>query len=85
MNDHEIVQLLADEIAAKDDVMELVVRPVSAFQLAGLIQLALRHPHVSPEIRTTGEHLLGGVRHFFADCPTVLEVIRRGDDPHHDR
>ena len=64
--------------------MELVCQPITVFQLTGLLQLALRHPGVTPELRETGTRFLAAVREYFADCPAVLDVVRRGDDPAED-
>jgi hypothetical protein len=87
MNDDQIARTMAEEIAdlvIKGRPMELVCHPLTVFQLTGLIQLALRHPGVTPELRETAERFLVGVREYFADCPTVLAVVRRGDDPAED-
>ena len=86
MTDEQIAEHLAVEILDKaDHPMEIAFHPMSVFQLTGLVQLALRHPNVSPELRETAERFLAGVREYFADCPTVLDVVRRGDDPAEDR
>jgi|SRR5579864_4831180 len=80
-----ITDAMARELRAKANDMEVVFQPVSVFQLAGLVQLALRHPDVGGSLRETAERFLSGVRAYFADCPTVLDVVRRGDDPAEDR
>jgi hypothetical protein len=86
MTEEQIAERLAVEIIEKAPTpMEIVLHPMSAFQLTGLLQLALRHPDVSPELRETAERFLAGVREYFADCPAVLDVVRRGDDPAEDR
>jgi hypothetical protein len=82
--DASIVAQMAEEIQAKG-VIELHLTAPSAFQLAALLQLALRHPGPSADLRRTGEMFVGHVRAFFADCPATLEIIRRGDDPREDR
>jgi len=64
--------------------LELVVDAAAVVELAGLIQLALRHPGVSAGPRKTAALFLSGVRAYFADCPAVLSVVRRGDDPSED-
>jgi|SRR5215831_18886509 len=83
--DDALLLEVASELAARDQMMQLTLRPVSVFELAALIQLALRHPGVSDSVRKAGETFLIGARAYFAACPAVLEVIRRGDDPAHDR
>jgi hypothetical protein len=59
--------------------MELLLQPASAFQLASLLQLALRHPEVPATLRAVAARYLAGVRGYFADCPAILEALRRGD------
>ena len=78
-----LVAAMAAELAAKDGYLDVVLRPLSALQLAGLIQLALRHPHAAAseghaQIAST---VLAAVRAYFADAPAILEVLRRGDEP----
>ncbi|HEY6360134.1 MAG TPA: hypothetical protein VIX63_03480 [Vicinamibacterales bacterium] len=80
-----ITAAMTREILEKHTNMELVLRPGAVFQLTALIQLALRHPGVTPDLRVTGERFLAGVREYFGDCPTVLDIVRRGDDPGEDR
>jgi hypothetical protein len=81
----EIAEAMAREITQKtNDPMEIVAQPMTVFQLTGLLQLALRHPGVSSELRETAARFLGAAREYFADCPTILDVIRRGDNPRED-
>lgn len=85
-DDAETLRRLVEELHRKDGhVMELVLRPESVFQLTALVQLACRHPGVTGPMRETSDRFLAGVREYFADCPTVLEVVRRGDDSAEDR
>lgn len=80
------IVLMVDELARKAlSPMELTLRPISVFQLTALVQVAMRHPGVSDSLRETVEMFLAGARDYFADCPTVLDVVRRGDDPAEDR
>ena len=81
MADEVTVAELARELKKKAAELEIVLTPATVFQLTGLVQLALRHPGVSGNVRETAARFLAGVRAYFADCPAVLEVIRRGDDP----
>jgi hypothetical protein len=85
MTDEEIINQMADEILRKPEPMEIVFEPGSVMQLSGLVQLALRHPDLPRESRAMGEGFLAGVREYFADSPTVLDVIFRGEDPNEDR
>jgi hypothetical protein len=80
-----LLEGLLSELAARESPITVVLRPTSAFQLAALLQLACRHPGVTGPMRETADRLLAGVRDYFIDCPTVLEVVRRGDDPDEDR
>jgi hypothetical protein len=85
MTDEETIDRMIEEITAKRGPMEIVFQPASVLKLTGLVQLALRHPELPRESRAMGEGFLAGVREYFADSPTVLGVIRRGDDPNEDR
>lgn len=88
MTDDEITQRLASEMAEKGNhVMELVLQPVSVFQLVAALQLARRHPQFADQetVADTAERFIAAARDYFADCPTVLDVMRRGDDPTEDR
>lgn len=82
--DPTIVVTMAWEILRKDRPMEMVFQPQSIFQLVGLIQLALRHPDLSDELLAVGARFVQAAREYFADCPTVLDVIERGEDPRQD-
>jgi hypothetical protein len=81
-----LVEVLREMSIKQTHTLELSLRALSVLQLTGLIQLALRHPGISARAasRTTGERFLEGARAFFAECPAVLEVIQRGDDPNQD-
>ena len=83
--DDEIIQEMARELAAKTEPMQIVMRAFTVMQLTGLVQLACRHSAVSREHRAVAALFLDNVRAYFADCPTMLEVMRRGDDPAQDR
>lgn len=76
--------LLVAELTGKQEPMELVLQPGTVFQVTALVQLACRHPEVTDAMRASAERLLVAVREYFADCPTVLDVVRRGDDPRED-
>ncbi len=78
------VMAMVEEIAGKAETMDVSFKPLTAMQLTGLLQLALRHPGVSRDLRATAEHFLSAAREYLADCPEVLAVIRRGDDPAND-
>jgi hypothetical protein len=85
MTEDALAARLAIELAGKTAHLELVLQPASVFRLTGLVQLACRHPGVSEDVRVFAGKLLANVRDYFADCPTALELVRRGDDPSEDR
>jgi hypothetical protein len=84
--DADLLAAMVEEMKTHEAPIELVLRPLSALHLAGLLQLALRHPGTTAMVahtqiaRTVIEH----VRAYFADAPATLEVLRRGDDPEYD-
>jgi hypothetical protein len=83
----QIIANLTAEILDLEEVGEAMViafRPVTAFQHAGLVQLALRHPELQENNREAAIRFLTAVREYFADCPAVLDVLDRGDDPSQD-
>jgi hypothetical protein len=84
--DHATVQALIAEISKCETPMEIALHPLSAFQLAGLVQLALRHPGVSDHNARTGRAFVELVRSFFTtiDAPAIVDVLDRGDDPTED-
>lgn len=85
-DDAAIAQAIAHEIWSKTPApMELVLRPHTVFALVALLQLATRHPGPTDDIRAAADRFIAAAREYFADCPTVLEVIRRGDDPAEDQ
>jgi len=83
--DDEIAAALAAEMERKTTPMEVVYHPATVFQLTGLLQLALRHPHVQATVGDAARRFIDGARQYFADSPTVLDVIEKGDDPAQDR
>jgi hypothetical protein len=63
------------------DFMPVMFKPQTVFALVSVMQLALRHPAMgileSPH--EAAERFIDAAREYFADCPHVLEMIRRGD------
>ena len=82
--DPAVVAKLVDEITATGP-MQGSISSFGLFQLVGIVQLALRHPRLSADVRRAGVTFVEHARAHFAGCPTVLDVIRRGDDPTEDR
>jgi len=84
-DDAAIADTMAVEILSKAETpMEIAFHPLTVLQLTGLIQLACRHPDLSVEHHATAERWVRAAQQYFADAPTVLDVIRRGDDPAED-
>jgi hypothetical protein len=85
-DDASLIKQMALEIARKGPhAMELVLRPESVLQLVALVQLAQRHPTLPATHHAFADRVLTAAREYFAECPGVLEAIRRGDDPAEDR
>jgi len=85
--DAQLLACMAAEILAlneEGEPMVIALQPLSAVQLAGLIQLALRHDGVTDTLREIATRFVDSVREYFAESPATLEVLRRGDDPSHD-
>lgn len=83
MTENEITQAMVREMATKGG-LEFHFSPASTLRAVALMQLAARHPHLDESHRLFVRTFIEHVRAYFADCPTVLEVIRRGDDPRQD-
>lgn len=82
VDDADLLARVADEIGTKHErghVLALTLRPSTAFDLAGLIQLALRHPGLGVRLQQQGAQLVGAVRTFYGDSPGVLAVLAAGD------
>jgi hypothetical protein len=88
MTDDELIEALAEELAETGDLV-MTLSPAHAFGLAGIIQLAMRHPQLPAHVRETAIAILRTIRTHFGTGPAVraavLEVLRRGDDPGEDR
>jgi len=80
-------QLAVEMLRAAPQPMELVLRPHTAFQLAGLVQLALRHPDISGDVRQAGVTFVAAVREYFTvvDAKACVAVLDKGSDPAQDR
>ena len=69
------------EAVAAERGLAVDLEPASLLAMVGLVQLGLRHPSVPPFAREIGSKFVEGARDWFHECPTVLAVIARGDDP----
>jgi hypothetical protein len=81
--------LLRDAMAIANEMRRLApceigFKPDSMLRLVGLLQLTLRHPNIGKSHREFVQSFIAHARAYFADCPAVLDVIRRGDDPRND-
>lgn len=74
----QIVKELAAELEHKAP-MSVAFYPHAMFQIAGLLQLALRHPSLGANVREAGEKFLIDIRQYFDGCPVVLDILTRGD------
>src|SRR4051794_41059755 len=70
-----LVASVRHELSTKTDVL---MNATLVFQLVGLIQQSMRDPRLAPELNAVGERFLATARDFFADCPLVLDIMRRG-------
>jgi hypothetical protein len=82
--EQQLIERIADEIDTKGP-MHLAISAIEVFRLVGMLQLAARHPAPSEDNRRAVRWFVEHARAHFADCPGLLEVIRRGDDPSEDR
>ena len=85
-SDAEAVAWLARVAALEDDgeqTITLVIGPFTAFTMAAGLQLATRHPRMSPSQRALIGNVLDVLRPFFAGTPGEA-LIRAGDDPARD-
>ena len=80
LNPDEAIAQMAIELETCVVPMELVLRPFTALQLAGLLQLVQRHPELSDPHRAIAASVVEAAREYFADCPTVLAILDAGDD-----
>lgn len=83
-DDDAVIARLADELEHHAP-LTLVMRASMVLHVCGLLQLALRHPHMGDVSRRSARFFIDHARAYFADCPTALDVLRRGDNPSEDR
>jgi hypothetical protein len=83
MTDAEIVERMAAEMANLGT-CEFHFAAPSMLTCVGLLQLASRYQQLSDRDRRFIATFVEHARRFFARCPAVLDVIRRGDDPSQD-
>jgi hypothetical protein len=87
LDETELLAAMAAELRAleaEDEPMVVALHPVTAVQLAGLVQLAIRHPDIPDNLRETAARFLESVREYFLEAPAVRAVLERGDDPSQD-
>lgn len=83
MTDDQITADMAREMSTLG-ACEFHFSPTSMLRCVGLLQLASRHPGLTEDHRRFIATFVGHARAFFGQCPTVLDIIRRGDDPRQD-
>lgn len=79
--DADLFPLAASELEGYEQPLEFVLRPSVALELAGLLQLALRHPDVATaatQSTRTAVTFIEHVRSYFVNAPAVREMLRRG-------
>lgn len=87
LTEEQLIALAVEEMrrtATADGPAILMFEPDQLFTLVGLLQLAGRHPDLSPANRESITNFVDSACEYFAECPTVLDVIQRGEDPHFD-
>lgn len=81
MTGSQILAAMTSELRAVPEPMVVAFQPVAMFQIAGLLQIALRHPTVAVEVREAGDRFLRDIHEYFGACPTVRDVLTRTNDP----
>jgi len=84
MNEQELIERMAEELSMAD-VLELRIAPLEAFRLAGLLQLATRHPAISEDNRRAALWFVAHVKAHLAEFGALTHVLQMGDDPRHDK
>jgi len=85
LTEAQVLELLAAELQTQTSHMVLgPFEPTEALMIAGLLQLAMRHPDLGVPHRELAAEIVDAVREYFHDAPTALAVIDRGDDPTQD-
>jgi hypothetical protein len=77
--DEVVVAKMAREMSILGD-CECHFSAPSMLRCVALLQLASRHPGLADDDHRFIDAFLSGAREFFAQCPTVLDVIRRGEE-----
>lgn len=88
LTDEQIVALLVEElraVAATNGPAILALPPDALFRLVAMVQLASRCTGVSPYNLEAAAQIVDSAREYFSSCPTVMEIINRGDDTAFDR
>jgi hypothetical protein len=81
MSEDDLFRLAAIELLALEEPYLLAMPGRDLLLLAGMLQLACRHPDLPFPAGALATDLLESARSYFAACPTVREILRRGDDP----
>lgn len=84
MNEDKLMKQFIAELEGQVAPFQIAFRSGTLVQLAGLLQLAMRHPHVPESNRKFVDDLMVSVRDYFKDCPATLDILDRGDNPDFD-
>jgi hypothetical protein len=93
VDERELLARLAEEIGGlmlSGQRLSIEIDPLQVLQVAGVLQLAFRHPAIleaAGESANSAAELLAAFRQFFQELGAdyALEILRRGDDPTHDK
>jgi hypothetical protein len=80
----DVLVRVTDELVAQQRThgqLAIALPPIAALQLASLLQLLEQEVPLPTAHATLVATILGLVRDFFENCPTVLAVLADGDDP----
>ncbi len=88
MSEQELTNALIEEVRVLEISgagIRMDISAGEAFQLVGLLQLALRHPGVGGQLHQTAYKLAKFLENKFAPYPATAEVLRRGWHQEFDR
>jgi hypothetical protein len=72
-----VVQQLVQELNHLPP-MEVALRAETAYTLAGILQLAYRHPELPPTAQELCTRFVGVIRDYFKGKPTIQQTIDEG-------
>lgn len=78
-DDDALLAAFTAEMTLTEAPITFVLRPVVAFQIAALLQLAIRHPRAGARVGSSGRLFIEHVREYFRDWPAISAVLIQGD------